>query len=139
MKMAIHKNFRAFIILFALLIVACAPKIAINIDQTSLIPKEHAVLYLQSYDWVPPSLDEDIGKRCGPFTETTFAGYPYEQLTLLFSSVPFEIWFRTDDGEVICGGGIIMQNDLSAPYLERTERFTQAFVSLGGKYKNPSN
>jgi hypothetical protein len=139
MKMVMHKNFRAFIVLFALLIAACAPKIAINIDQTSLIPKENAAQYLQSYDWVPPSLVVDVKGRCGPFTETTFSGYPYEQLTLLFSSVPFEVWFRTDDGEVICGGGIIMQNFLSEPYLERTERLTQAFVSLGGKYKNPSN
>jgi len=139
-----YKNSRAFIVLFSLFITACAPRIVLNIDQTSLIPKESAVQYLQSYDWNLPRRVAKIKKYCGEFTDTTFAGYPYEQLTVTFHGGPFHASIETDGGVNVCGEGnnrysIVMQSKSgfgpSESDLKNAERFTQAFVSLGGKYE----
>lgn len=131
---------RGSVVLLLISISACAPKIELNIDQTSLIPKEIAAQYLQSYDWVPANRITKTRELCGPFSEETLEGYPYEALTVTYLGGPFQATIRRDDGEPnypVCH--FVMQGQpgfgASEADLERAKRFTQAFMSLGGKYE----
>ena len=140
LNMTMYKHFRFYAVLFPLFVVACAPKIELNIDQTSLIPKESAVQYLQSYEWVPPQNVAKAKEHCGPFTEVTLEGHAYETLTLTFYSGPFKAVIYDDNGSSnypVCFVGLQGQSGLggSEDDVSRATRLAQAFISLGGKYK----
>lgn len=138
--MALNKKIQIFAVLIPLFLTACiAPKIKLNIDQTSLIPKESAVQYLQSYEWVPPQNVAKAKERCGPFTDVTLEGHAYETLTLTFYSGPFKMVIFDDNGSSnypVCFVGLQGQFGLggSEDDINRATRLTQAFISLGGKY-----